>query len=94
MPGVVLLDCALSEAERFLGQNLTARALSQAKFTSMLVPDEPAELELQLVDQSLRFVITRGGQPIASGTFTLGPYNLGSYSLGSYNLGSTRDGRP
>jgi hypothetical protein len=70
---VVLLDCALSEAERWLGHGLVARALSQAKFTSMLMPEELAELELQLIDRSLRFAITRGGQPIAQGAFTLEP---------------------
>ena len=78
MPGVVLLDCVLSEAERFLGQGLAARALSQVKFTSMLLPEEIAELELQLMDQFLRFAITRAGQPIAQGAFA---------------LGTTRDGR-
>jgi len=67
----VLLDCALSEAARWLGRELAVRMLSQAKFTSMLLPEELAELELQLTDQALRFAITRAGQPIAQGAFVL-----------------------
>ena len=75
----MLLDCALSEAERWLGRELAARMLSQAKFTSMLLPEELAELELQLTDQTLRFAITRAGQPIAQGTFVLTNYADGKF---------------
>lgn len=71
VPGVVLLDCVLSEAERWLGQAVGARSLKQAKFVSVLLPDETAELELQLAAPELRFVITRAGQAIAQGAFAV-----------------------
>jgi 3-hydroxyacyl-[acyl-carrier-protein] dehydratase len=77
VPGVVLLDCVLSEAERWLGHALTTPNLRQAKFSSMLLPEETATLELQLLGQELRFAITRqaqnslDAQPIAQGAFTV-----------------------
>jgi 3-hydroxymyristoyl/3-hydroxydecanoyl-(acyl carrier protein) dehydratase len=75
VPGVVLLDCVLTAAEQWLGRALAARSLRQAKFNSMLLPDEVAELELQWADQELRFAITRtdasSAQVIAQGAFTV-----------------------
>jgi 3-hydroxyacyl-[acyl-carrier-protein] dehydratase len=71
VPGVVLLDCVVNTAERWLGRKLLVRAVRQAKFTSMLLPEEAAEMELQAVDRELRFAITRGGQPIAQGALVL-----------------------
>jgi 3-hydroxymyristoyl/3-hydroxydecanoyl-(acyl carrier protein) dehydratase len=75
VPGVVLLDCVLTAAEQWLGRALAARSLRQAKFNSMLLPAEVADLELQLLDQELRFAITRAAQPvpqlIAQGAFTV-----------------------
>ena len=72
VPGVVLLDCVLSEAEHWLGQEVGARSLRQAKFVSVLLPDETAELELSLAAPELRFLITRAGQTIAQGAFSVG----------------------
>ncbi len=77
VPGVVLLDCVLSEAERWLGRTLSASSLKLAKFSSLLLPQQQAELELQLLDRELRFTITRAAQPIAQpiaqGSFTITP---------------------
>jgi hypothetical protein len=66
----VLLDCVLSTAERWLGP-LSASALRHAKFASMLLPEQAAELELQLSGEELRFAITRDGHPLAQGAFTV-----------------------
>ena len=77
VPGVVLLDCVLTAAEQWLGRALAARSLRQAKFNSMLLPEEAADMELQWIDhgadQELRFAITRAdSQLIAQGSFTVG----------------------
>ena len=78
VPGVVLLDCVLTAAEQWLGRALGARSLRQAKFNSMLLPEETADLELQWLDQGgdqeLRFAISRSQphpQVIAQGSFTV-----------------------
>jgi 3-hydroxyacyl-[acyl-carrier-protein] dehydratase len=59
VPGVVLLDCVVNAAEAWLERTLVVGALRHAKFTSMLLPEEAAELELQAAGQELRFTITR-----------------------------------
>ena len=71
MPGVVLLDSVLNEAERWLGNAVHACGLRQAKFINLLLPEQAAALELQVLAQELRFVITRNELPIAQGAFTL-----------------------
>ena len=71
VPGVLLLDCVLKEAERWLGHAVGANSLRQAKFISMLLPEQAADLELQLLARELRFIITRAAQPVAQGAFTV-----------------------
>jgi len=71
VPGVLLLDCVLSEAERWLGHAVHATGLRQAKFSNMLLPEQEAELGLQLLDHELRFAITCADQPVAQGAFTV-----------------------
>lgn len=71
VPGVVLLDCVLQEAERWLQRPLQATALANAKFTAPLLPDEAAELQLKLDAQDLRFSVNRDGAAIAQGLFRI-----------------------
>jgi 3-hydroxymyristoyl/3-hydroxydecanoyl-(acyl carrier protein) dehydratase len=71
VPGVLLLDRVLCEAERWLGRPLSAAALPQAKFTAPLSPDATAHLSLKLEDNNLRFSLTCEGAAIAQGTFRL-----------------------
>jgi 3-hydroxyacyl-[acyl-carrier-protein] dehydratase len=71
VPAVVLLDCVLSEAERWLGTAPVATGLTQAKFTAPLLPEQTVQLELTLQGSELRFGITRAADSIARGTFTL-----------------------
>ena len=71
VPGVVLLDCVLQEAERWLQRPLRVLALANAKFTAPLLPDEPAELQLKLAAQDLRFSVSRDGAAIAQGLFRI-----------------------
>jgi len=71
VPGVVLIDCVLREAEHWLGRSLGVTALPQAKFTAPLLPQEPAHLQLQLDGSELRFRIARAETLIAQGTLRL-----------------------
>jgi 3-hydroxyacyl-[acyl-carrier-protein] dehydratase len=71
VPAVLLLDCVMSEAERWLGRTLSPRALSQAKFTSPLLPEQHAQLRLALLGAELRFNLTRDGENVAQGAFRL-----------------------
>ena len=71
VPGVVLLQAVLDEAERWLGRELAARSLPQAKFSAPLLPEQDAELELRLTKSELRFSVTRADQTVTQGMFAL-----------------------
>lgn len=71
VPGVVLLDCVLQEAEQWLQRPLCVLALPNVKFTAPLLPDEPAQLQLKLEAQDLRFSLSRDGASIAQGLFRI-----------------------
>jgi 3-hydroxyacyl-[acyl-carrier-protein] dehydratase len=71
VPGVVLLQCVLDEAERWLGREVSARALPQAKFSAPLLPEQDARLELRLAGNELRFSMTRAAQVVTQGVFAL-----------------------
>lgn len=77
VPGVVLLDCVLQEAERWLQRPLRVTGLANAKFTAPLLPDETAELQLKLEAQDLRFNLSRDGAAIAQGLFRLAAEDAG-----------------
>jgi 3-hydroxymyristoyl/3-hydroxydecanoyl-(acyl carrier protein) dehydratase len=71
VPGVVLLDSVLREAEHWLGRPLHVSALPQVKFTAPLLPQEQAQMELQLEGSELRFRIARADTVIAQGALRL-----------------------
>ena len=71
VPAVVLLDCVLEEAQRWLGTAPVATGLSQAKFTAPLLPEQTAQLQLTLQGNELRFSLTRDADSVARGSFTL-----------------------
>jgi 3-hydroxyacyl-[acyl-carrier-protein] dehydratase len=71
VPAVVLLDCVLDEAQRWLGNAPVATGLTQAKFTAPLLPEQTAQLELALQGNELRFGLTREAVSVARGAFTL-----------------------
>ena len=71
VPGVVVLDYVLQAGERWQGRSLAARGLKQVKFHSPLLPDERADVSLELDGETLNFRVTRGEQPVAQGTFVL-----------------------
>jgi 3-hydroxyacyl-[acyl-carrier-protein] dehydratase len=72
VPGVVLLQCVLDEAERWLGKKLSVGGLPQAKFSAPLLPEQDAELELRLTKNELRFSVTRNAQVVTQGLFATG----------------------
>ena len=71
VPAVVLLDCVLGEAARWLDAAPAVTGLTQAKFTAPLLPEQTAQLHLTLQESELRFSVTRDGDSLARGTFTL-----------------------
>jgi len=71
VPGVVLLDCVLQEAERWLQCPVRALALPNAKFIAPLLPDQSAELQLKLDTDELRFTVSRDGAVIVQGMFRI-----------------------
>jgi 3-hydroxymyristoyl/3-hydroxydecanoyl-(acyl carrier protein) dehydratase len=71
VPGVVVLDHVVKAGEAWLGRPLGARGLKQVKFQSALLPDETADVSLEIAGESLTFRVTRAGQPIAQGTFVI-----------------------
>jgi len=71
VPAVVLLDCVLDEAQRWLGTAPAVIGLPQAKFTAPLLPEQIAQLQLTLQGSELRFSIRRDADSVAQGAFTL-----------------------
>lgn len=71
VPAVVILDQVLTVAEERLGAPACVRQLLHAKFVRPLLPDEDASVELRLGAGALRFSVTAGGKPVASGAFAV-----------------------
>jgi 3-hydroxyacyl-[acyl-carrier-protein] dehydratase len=71
VPGVVVLDHVLKAAENWQRTSLHARGLKQVKFHSPLLPDQRADVSLELGAGTLTFRVSRGDQPVAQGTFTV-----------------------
>jgi 3-hydroxymyristoyl/3-hydroxydecanoyl-(acyl carrier protein) dehydratase len=71
VPGVVLLDRVLIEAERWLQRPVRPSSLPTAKFTAPLLPEQEAELQLKLEGDELRFSLNRDGSSIAQGLFRI-----------------------
>lgn len=72
VPGVVVLDHVLRSGETWLGRPLGARTLKHVKFHSPLLPNERAEVSLDLDGDTLSFRVTRGEHAVAQGVFVLG----------------------
>lgn len=71
VPGVVLLDRVLDEAERWLGHRVRASGLPHVKFLAAVRPDETLRVSLLLTGETLKFTIHRDQQVVASGAFTV-----------------------
>ena len=71
VPGVVVLDHVLQASERWQGRMLGARTLKLVKFHSPLLPEQRADVSLEIEGTTLTFRVTRDDQPVAQGTFAL-----------------------
>jgi 3-hydroxyacyl-[acyl-carrier-protein] dehydratase len=77
VPGVVVLDNVLKAGESWQQRALSVRGLKQVKFHSPLLPGEQADVALEMAGDSLSFRVTRGGQPVAQGTFVMAAAGAG-----------------
>ena len=71
VPGVVLLQCVLDEAERWLGKAVSVRELPQTKFSTPLLPEQDAAVELRLAGKELRFSVQRDAQVVTQGLLVI-----------------------
>lgn len=68
VPGVVLLDETLRAIEQSEAMGAARWRIGTAKFVSPVHPGEPLTLEHERLDNgSLRFSVSRAGQPVAHG---------------------------
>jgi 3-hydroxymyristoyl/3-hydroxydecanoyl-(acyl carrier protein) dehydratase len=71
VPGVVVLDLVLKATSEWQRRPVSVSGLKQVKFHAPLLPDERADVALELEDSALRFRVARGEQLIAQGAFTI-----------------------
>jgi 3-hydroxymyristoyl/3-hydroxydecanoyl-(acyl carrier protein) dehydratase len=71
VPGVVVLDHVLRACQLWQGREIEVRALKQVKFHSPLLPEQRANVALEIEGNTLNFRVTRDDKPIAQGSFTL-----------------------
>ena len=68
VPGVLLLDETLRAVEQDRAAGTRRWRIGAAKFVSLVHPGEPLTLEHEsLANGSLRFTVSRSGQPVAHG---------------------------
>ena len=72
VPGVVVLEHVVAAAERELAAGESLLALPQAKFTTPLLPEVDADVELQRTGPQVRFVVRAGDATVAQGTLAFG----------------------
>ena len=72
VPGVLLLDCVIAQAETWLGHALDIAQLQQAKFLAPVLPQQRVDVRLELsATGKLAFTIGDRASPHATGVFTL-----------------------
>ena len=71
VPGVVLLEEILLEAQACFGERMRIVSIPQVKFLAPLLPDEQASAHLELDKQVLRFRVERGERILVQGHFML-----------------------
>jgi 3-hydroxyacyl-[acyl-carrier-protein] dehydratase len=70
VPGVVLLDRVAAAIEREFGTHVTG--FTQVKFSSPLLPEQDAELQLERAGENVRFRILREAMTVANGIVEVG----------------------
>ncbi len=82
VPGVVVLDLVLQAAQDWRKQAVRVSGLKQVKFHAPLLPEERADIALEMDGETLRFQVTRGEHLIAQGVFVLATGSEASASTG------------
>ncbi len=72
LPGVVLLERVIEEAEKRFGRPLTIAEMPWVKFLSPLAPGDSASIRLKRDRETLHFEVRRGALRIAQGIFRIG----------------------
>jgi 3-hydroxymyristoyl/3-hydroxydecanoyl-(acyl carrier protein) dehydratase len=72
VPGVVVLEHVVAAVERELAAGESLLALPQAKFTTPLLPEVDADVELQRAGDQVRFVVRAGEAIVAQGALAFG----------------------
>lgn len=73
VPGVLLVDGVIEAAARWLGNPLRVLGLRRAKFLAALLPGEVAIIDLELIGDSLDFVVRRDETTVAKGCLVIDP---------------------
>jgi hypothetical protein len=68
---VVVLDLVLRAASEWQRHAVSVSGLKQVKFLAPLLPEERADVALEVVGSALNFRVARGEQLIAQGAFVL-----------------------
>ena len=71
VPGVVVLDLVLRAASEWQRRLVSVSGLKQVKFLAPLLPEERADVALEVSGDALNFRVTRAEHVIAQGTFAL-----------------------
>ena len=71
VPGVVVLDLVLRAASECQRRAVSVSGLKQVKFLAPLLPEERADVALEIADEALNFRVKRAENVIAQGTFVL-----------------------
>jgi 3-hydroxymyristoyl/3-hydroxydecanoyl-(acyl carrier protein) dehydratase len=71
VPGVVVLDLVLRAASEWQQRAVRVSGLKQVKFLAPLLPEERADVALEVAGDTLSFRVARGEHVIAQGTFVL-----------------------
>jgi 3-hydroxymyristoyl/3-hydroxydecanoyl-(acyl carrier protein) dehydratase len=71
VPGVVVLDLVLRAASEWQRRSVSVGGLKQVKFLAPLLPEERADVALEVAAGTLNFRVARGEQVIAQGAFVL-----------------------
>ncbi len=75
LPGVVLLERVIAEAERQVGPAERVTGIPRVKFLAPLLPGDRAAIRLRRQGDLMRFEVSRGSERIAEGVLGVGGTN-------------------
>ena len=69
-PGVILIDRAVSSAEKMLGRRIVLTGIKKVKFSNPVLPDEMVSLKLESRGEGeISYSFSKDGVQCASGVF-------------------------